>query len=303
VAAPSCSGTRTAVPRPAGTWALPSWEVTASGLAGGAVTGWALVARALVAEALTGGGLTGGAFTGWALVGRRLEKVAGWVGAGLYRGSWSVIGPAETLVPVGGARRATTGGVTGACGGAPDDEPTAGAQLRPFRPLTFGCVEGPSGLRSGADGGTVDSRRTGLFGCATGGAAVSVGGPASSAARRRRRPAAGAGSPYRATSSATVNCARSSGSLLRLIVIYRAPRATVRPVRRGGRRVSCAVRSIPSNQSSQSSRWTVLEPTSSTPGRMRGHAMAASSGVVLVTKAADGEQVPGRGRILLDLGA
>jgi hypothetical protein len=85
---------------------------------------------------LTGGAfpdeaLIGGALTGWALVGRRLAKVAGWVGAGLYRASWSVIGPSETLVPVGGARRATTGGVTGACGVAPDGEPTAGAQLRP----------------------------------------------------------------------------------------------------------------------------------------------------------------------------
>jgi hypothetical protein len=80
--------------------------------------------------------------------------------------------------------------------------------------------------------------------------AVSAPVPVSSGTRRRRRPVVGAGSPYRASSSATLNWARSSGSLLRLMISHRAPRAAVRPVRRGGRRPGCAVRSIPSNQSS-----------------------------------------------------
>src|SRR6185437_10985815 len=197
------------------------------------------------------------ALVGWARAGGALTR---WVEAGLQRGSWSVIGPSVTAAPVSGARRATTGGVTGgvagARGAAPGGVLTAGAQLRAARPLRFGWVGGlpggPSGV-SRADGGIVDSRRGPLLGCVIGGATVWVGVPGSSAARRRRRPVlVGADSPYRASSSATVNCARSSGSLLRLIVPYRAPRATVRPVRRGGRRVSCAVRSIPSNQSNQS---------------------------------------------------
>ena len=124
----------------------------------------------------TGWVLIGGALTGWALVGRRLGEVPGWVDAGLYRGNCSVIGPSVTEVAVSGARRATTGGVTGGVtggrGAAPGGVVTAGAQLRAVRPLLFGCLDGPSGASSGADGGVIDSRRGALFGCVIGGAAV-----------------------------------------------------------------------------------------------------------------------------------